>query len=105
MSYTDVGKGAKRAGLKHPRDLRRTDPVPERPTPKAKPHRKDFKAYGVSYEFKGLSFLPDGKLKSLWEQPRITWYKTAQAREQGLAAMKRHAAEHDFYRNVRAIDR
>ena len=92
---TEVGKAAKRMGHQHPSVLRRTDAKPERPTPKAKPHRKAQKPYGYSYEDSWF-WRPGDQ----WKR-RYVWFATERARDQALADFRKKTAGLKWYRDVR----
>ena len=95
---TEVGKSAKRIGAEHPRVLRRTEPVPERPTPKAR-QRKKPKRYGFTYE-DTWGFRNGGQ----WKR-RHVWFVTKRARDQALADFRRKAIPlAEWYRDIRAVD-
>lgn len=99
MSYTDVGKDAKRMGRVHPRNARKADPVPERATPAAKPHRKVEKPFGISYESR--LWWRAGKPWKLHHE----WFKTARSRDQSMKVWARKIAHMPtYYRDVRAVN-
>src|SRR5256885_15619953 len=94
---TELGKTGKHTGALHPRDLRKIDPIPVRVTPKAKPKRRVEKLYGFVYE-----------VKYPWNrkwQRGFSWYKSAPARDQGLAAHNRRTANYDWYRKATPISK
>src|SRR6185312_378423 len=95
FEVTEVGKAAKRMGHQHPSVLRRTDAKPERPTPKAKPHRKAQKPYGYSYEDSWF-WRPGDQ----WKR-RYVWCATERARDQALADYRKKTAGLKSYRDVR----
>ena len=94
---TELGKSGKMSGQQHPRDTRRIDPVPPRPTPSAKPHRKRSKPYGFSYEMKW------------WNKGWGTthqWYRSEAARDQAMAACERsYVARALGFRNFQKCSR
>lgn len=77
----ELGKDGKRKGSQHPRVLRRTDPVPERSTPAAKPKHKDEKPYGYSYSERPGSWF--AKLFGI--RNHVKWFKTKRQRDQSMA--------------------
>lgn len=78
----ELGKDGKRMGEIHPRDLRKTDPVPLRVTPAAKPHKKVKKPYG--YTFQGRSkWQPEAKWK---RKTHYSWYATERQRDDAMKA-------------------
>lgn len=85
---TELGKAGKHMGVIHPRDLRKTDPVPLRPTPTAKPHTKADKLFGIAYEFRTYK-RSNGSYRSVWKA-RSQWFKTEAHRDQALASMVRN---------------
>lgn len=96
----DIGKSAKHMGQKHPRDLRRIDPVPLRQTPAAKPHRKADKPFGFSYEeFRWWKkFTSAG---ASWKR-RFEWFATERAASQALRAFAHKHGSQEWYRDLRA---
>lgn len=100
MSYTDVGKDAKRKGTMHPKHARKTDPEPPRATPKAKPHRKAKKPWGYTYETYWAFFGDRG-----WDK-REKWFDRKASRDQSLARWRAHVRQYDFihFRNVNIVD-
>lgn len=94
---TELGKAAKRMGHEHPRVLRNTDPMPERATPAAKPHRKAALPFGFSYE----EYWWWGKLvgrDARWETHH-KWFKTAASRDQAMKHFQR-TMNAKYFRNV-----
>jgi hypothetical protein len=91
----DIGKFGKLKGDKHPRDLRKIDPVSERSTPKAKPKRKGDKPYGYEYTVK---FPWDGQTEI-----RQLWFASERSRDQ---SMKKHNKDRiDWWSEAIAISR
>lgn len=90
----ELGKHGKLKGQKHPRDLRRIDPVPERTTPEAKPHRKSLKRFGFAYRMKLFRW-----------RDREQWYETAKRRDQALASHNRRYPDSDWITQGTPIDR
>lgn len=95
----ELGKHGKLTGQKHPRDLRKTDPVPERATPAAKPHRKVEKLFGFSYEYR--SWWRKGKP---WERV-YEWFATERAATQAFASFVHRFGKQEWYRDIRAEKR
>jgi hypothetical protein len=103
VSYTDVGKEAKRTGKTLPRDARRLDPVPERKPPgAAKPHRKEDKPYGLEYSRRRLKFG-----NTIWEaQVHRKWFAKRSSRDQALAAHNRGSlGMSDWFTEAVAVER
>lgn len=80
---TDVGKSAKYLGKTHPRDARKLDRVPARPTPKVAPHK-----IPKSYVLKVV-------VNTNSTSTRTYKYESKQAREQ---SRKRIQKEYDYER-------
>jgi len=91
----EIGKSAKKMGHQHPRVVRRTDPVPARATPAAKPHPKAKKPFGFSYEYH-CSWRKDRP----WHR-RYEWFETDRAASQALQAFARKYGQQDWYRDLR----
>lgn len=98
MSYTDVGKDAKRKGVTHPKHARKMDHEPPKATPKATPHRKAKKLWGYSYEIKWR--LP---WRSGWDK-RAEWFDRKTSRDQSFARWSRQMPTYGWYRNIQIID-
>ena len=91
----ELGKHGKLKGQEHPRVLRKTDPVPERPTPNAKPHPKTLRRFGFTYRMKLFSW-----------RDREQWYETAKRRDQAMASHnRRYANSSDWITQATPIDR
>lgn len=85
------------------KDLRKTDPEPQRATPKARPRKKAEKPYGFKYEIR----MPRSRNRSLvwvWET-WWNWYETAKQRDQAMRAFKYHRISPDMYRNPTPVER
>lgn len=95
---TELGKAAKHMGHEHPRVLRKTDPVPQRPTPAAKPHRKTPLPFGYSYEEYWWWAKFVGKV-ARWER-HYKWFKSEASRDQAMKAFQRKMVDSKYYRNV-----
>jgi hypothetical protein len=91
---SEVGKAAKRMGVTHPRDLRRTMSS-ERATPARVKRAKVEKRFGFSYEIRWFSHLK-------WKL-REQWFKTSKARDQAMKHQAKASASHDWIRNVQII--
>lgn len=102
----DVGKSAKHMGKLRPRDARRTDREPPKPTAKAPERRKEVRAYGFDYQSREMLWkkLPDGRSISdgysdfKW-RPHWRWHETEKQRDQSMVAWrKQHSnAWHKHY--------
>ncbi len=77
MSFTDVGKDAKRNGATHPKH---TQVPPDKPTPKAVKKKKADKPFGLRYE---MSFGYKVKEPRKWHETR-RWFKTEAHRDQAF---------------------
>jgi hypothetical protein len=91
---SEVGKAAKRMGVTHPRDLRRSEST-ERATPARVKRAKIEKRFGFTYEIRWFSHLK-------WKV-REQWFKTAKARDQAMKHQAKATASHDWIRNVQII--
>lgn len=95
---SEVGKAAKHMGITHPRDLRRIDPVPERPTPKPKAKHKVATPFGYSFMYAGLM--------ARWQRkpPKVEqrWFATARQRDQALKDLVKKNV-HGFYKDILPI--
>ena len=92
----EVGKRAKHMGLPHPREIRKSDPQPERPTPKVTKKRKK-KTFGYSYE-RRLWNWSKNKQDQNWKRCFV-WFDTEAARDHALKVRIRfsqHDVEQDF---------
>jgi hypothetical protein len=95
---SEVGKAAKHMGVTHPRDLRRIDPVPERPTPKPKAKRKVETPFGYSFVYAGL--MAWGRRKP----PKVErkWFATVRQRDQAIKDLVKKNV-HGFYKDILPI--
>lgn len=99
----ELGKTGKHQGQKHPRDLRKTDPVPVRPTPKAKPKRKVHKRFGFKYQH--LIPMFEGR-ELLWRWNfHWHWYATPEQRDQAMSTWHYHRTYPSDYRAPVAVER
>ena len=99
----DLGKFGKLKGDKHPRDLRKLDAVPARPTPKAKPRRKPDKPYGFKYEMLWPS-VESGRAVWRWKM-YWRWYATERQRDQALRAWNYHRTMPKSFRNPTPVEK
>lgn len=97
---TELGKAAKHMGHQHPRVLRWTDPVPERATPAAKPHRKVEKPFGFSYAAWNWWGRFAGENQG-WKR-EYEWFKTEAARDQAMRAFAHKFMPSEYRRDLRA---
>lgn len=102
----EIGKHGKLKGELHPRDLRRIDPEPPRPTPKkggSKP--KPLKRFGYSYERRPWSW-GQNALARAWKRVYV-WFDTPRSRDQAIAVRIRQAQnfERDFRKEERSSER
>lgn len=100
MSFIDVGKSAKHMGKEHPRNARRIDHEPAKPTPKAEA-KKAKKRFGFTVERRTW------REPFVWETRSWSWHETAKQRDQAMASF---VAKHtgwwlDHYRNPQPIER
>lgn len=101
----DIGKFGKNKGDLHPRDRRKLEAVPARPTPKASgqhSHSRAAKPYGYKYEHYSWWLQPRGA--GVWV-PTYTWYATARQRDQAMRAFHLHRRMPDYYRAPVAVVR
>lgn len=98
---TELGKSAKHMGAQHPRVLRHTDPVPERPTPKAKPKHKRQKLFGYAWQWAG----PMQRMLGSDAKLRHHWFRTAQQRDQALADAHKKFATREWILIHGPVDR
>lgn len=110
---TELGKSAKHMGVTHPRDLRKTDPVPLRATPKAVKRPKALKPYGFEYQHREVRWKQEGRRYSFdgyydWKwRENWSWYETPKQRDQALSAWRKQHAGYrkDSYGEARPVDR
>ena len=76
---SEVGKYGKEIGAPRARDLRKTDPVPERATPARKTTPRALKRFGYSVDYRSFFY------RNKWETV-TRWYKNETARDQAMAA-------------------
>lgn len=94
---SDVGKFAKVNGVPHPRDLRRIDPIPEKPTPKASNRIKVTKIYGYQY---CMNWGKGMRSRQHWQ-----WYETAKQRDQAMLAHNKKYSHFDWITSATPVER
>lgn len=105
MSYLDVGKDAKRAGIEKPSVRRKLDPVPPpaKPPGKAKARSKTRKVFG--YTFQRRAKVGD-EVKRWHTITHYTWYATEKQRNDAMrAAGGYYRGAYYEIRNVKPITR
>lgn len=85
MSWDEVGKQAKQAGIQSHRDRRHLDPTPppSKVPGKAKPGAKVRKVFGFTYQrrWKGFNYKDMGKWKRV---THFCWYATEKQRDDAM---------------------
>lgn len=78
----ELGKSGKQMGVAHPRVVRKTDPVPLRPTPAAKAGGKTRKRFSYTFQMRN-KWKPDGRWK---RATHYSWYATEKQRDDAMRA-------------------